>query len=108
MVAKITTPHRVKDALNYNENKVQKGQAECLMAANYLQDAKQMSFYRKLAGFQATLSLLSGESPSTRVAAGFRQANVKLQKRFECHVTWLVLLQFALIVQKCQVVHIPQ
>src|SRR4051812_7194290 len=52
MVAKITTPHRVKDALNYNENKVQKGQAECLLAANYLQDAKSISFYQKLAAFE--------------------------------------------------------
>jgi len=28
MVAKITAPHRLLTALNYNENKVQKGKAE--------------------------------------------------------------------------------
>src|SRR3954471_15282864 len=52
MVAKITTPHQIKDALNYNESKVQQGEAECLLAANYLQDAKTMNFYQKLAGFE--------------------------------------------------------
>ena len=37
--------------MNYNEKKVQKGQAECLFAGNYLTEAKSMNFYQKLAGF---------------------------------------------------------
>lgn len=52
MVAKITTPKSIEAALNYNEKKVQKGNALCLHAANYLKDAKQMSFYQKLFGFE--------------------------------------------------------
>ncbi|HLP37596.1 relaxase/mobilization nuclease domain-containing protein [Lacibacter sp.] len=52
MVAKITTPKRIEAALNYNEKKVQKGNAVCLQAVNYLQDAGEMSFYQKLAGFE--------------------------------------------------------
>ena len=52
MVAKITTPHRINDALNYNEQKVKKGNAECLYAGNYLKEAKDMNFYRKLQGFE--------------------------------------------------------
>lgn len=52
MVAKITIPKSIEAALNYNEKKVQKGQAECLFAGNYLNDSKSMNFYQKLAGFE--------------------------------------------------------
>ena len=52
MVAKITIPKSIEAALNYNEKKVQKGAAECLHAANYLSDAKNMHFYQKLNGFE--------------------------------------------------------
>ncbi len=57
MVAKITTPKSIEAALNYNEKKVQKGNAICLHAANYLKEAKQMNFYQKLAGFERLNSL---------------------------------------------------
>ncbi len=52
MVAKITIPKSIEAALNYNEKKVQKGAAECLHAANYLSEAKNMNFYQKLNGFE--------------------------------------------------------
>lgn len=52
MVAKITIPKSIEAALNYNEKKVQKGSAECLHAANYLSEAKNMNFYQKLNGFE--------------------------------------------------------
>ena len=57
MVAKITTPKNIEAALNYNEKKVQKGNAVCLQAANYLKEAKEMNFYQKLAGFERLNSL---------------------------------------------------
>jgi hypothetical protein len=57
MVAKITTPKSIEAALNYNEKKVQKGNAVCLHAANYLKDAKHMNFYQKLSGFERLNSL---------------------------------------------------
>lgn len=57
MVAKITTPKSIEAALNYNEKKVQKGNAVCLHAANYLKDVKEMNFYQKLAGFERLNSL---------------------------------------------------
>ncbi len=57
MVAKITTPKSIEAALNYNEKKVQKGNAVCLYAANYLKDAKDMNFYQKLNGFERLNSL---------------------------------------------------
>jgi Relaxase/Mobilisation nuclease domain len=57
MVAKITTPKSIEAALNYNEKKVQKGNAVCLQAANYLNEAKAMNFYQKLNGFERLNSL---------------------------------------------------
>lgn len=45
-------PKSIEAALNYNEKKVQKGNAVCLHAANYLKDAKDMNFYQKLNGFK--------------------------------------------------------
>jgi hypothetical protein len=52
MVAKITFPKSIEAALNYNEKKMQKGSAQCLHAANYLKDAREMNFYQKLNGFK--------------------------------------------------------
>jgi hypothetical protein len=53
MVAKIAIAKAVSGALNYNENKVQKGKAECLEAANFRYEAKEMNFYQKLAEFES-------------------------------------------------------
>ncbi len=52
MVAKITIPHRLSDALNYNEHKVAKGKAECIHASGFLRGADEMNFYQKMAGFE--------------------------------------------------------
>src|SRR5665647_2003563 len=57
MVAKITIPKSIDAALNYNEKKVQKGNAVYLYAANYLRDTKEMNFYQKLNGFERLNSL---------------------------------------------------
>lgn len=65
MVAKITIPKSIEAALNYNEQKAQKGKAVCLHAANYLKDAKQMNFYQKLAGFERLNSLNERASTKT-------------------------------------------
>jgi hypothetical protein len=57
MVTRITTPHSIQRALNYNEQKVRKGQAEFLFAGNYLKDAAQLNFYDKLKRFTDLISL---------------------------------------------------
>jgi hypothetical protein len=51
MVAKITMPQNVIAALNYNENKLKQGKAQCIYAAGYLRSAEDMNFYQKLNGF---------------------------------------------------------
>lgn len=57
MVAKITTPKTVSRALNYNEQKVNAGKAECLYAGNFLQEANELNFYQKLERFEHQNSL---------------------------------------------------
>lgn len=57
MVAKITVPHSIERALNYNEKKMQKGIAECIHAHNYLKEAGQLNYYEKLQRFQQLISL---------------------------------------------------
>lgn len=52
MVAKMTFPKRIEAALNYNENKVSQGKAECLYAGNFLKETSAMNFYNKLEGFE--------------------------------------------------------
>nr|WP_294991384.1 relaxase/mobilization nuclease domain-containing protein [uncultured Sediminibacterium sp.] len=65
MVAKITSPSKVIAALNYNENKVKEGKAECLHASGYLQNANGMNFYQKLDGFERRNMLNSRATTKT-------------------------------------------
>ncbi len=48
MVAVIKTGHSIGRILNYNENKVKDGKAECISAINYHTDVQQLSFNHKL------------------------------------------------------------
>lgn len=65
MVAKITSPARIIAALNYNENKVQEGKAECLHASGYLREVTEMNFYQKLEGFERLNNLNSRATTKT-------------------------------------------
>ena len=58
MVAVIKTGHSIHRIVNYNENKVKEGVAECISAANYPKDADTLSFKNKLNGLfnQAALN----------------------------------------------------
>jgi hypothetical protein len=57
MVVKITSPHSLQRVLNYNEKKVQKGQAECIHAGNYLLNPEQMKYHHKLKRLQDLIVL---------------------------------------------------
>ena len=48
MVAVIKTGHSIHRIVNYNENKVKEGVAECISAANYPKDADTLSFKNRL------------------------------------------------------------
>lgn len=57
MVAQITIPKSIKRALNYNEQKVQKGDAELIHAGNYLKLPEEMNFKDKLQRFENLIAL---------------------------------------------------
>jgi hypothetical protein len=42
MVGKITVPNSIKRALNYNEQKLKEGVAECIYAHNFLKEAEHL------------------------------------------------------------------
>lgn len=52
MVVRITSPHSLQKALNYNEQKCQQEKAVCIFAGNYLQEANQMNFHQKMERMQ--------------------------------------------------------
>src|SRR5688572_28910364 len=60
MVAIITYPSNLMNALNYHEKKVQKAKAECLYAENFLLDKHQLNFYDKLHRFKNQIALNPG------------------------------------------------
>lgn len=57
MVAKITVPAGIKRALNYNEQKLKEGVAECIYAHNFLKKAENLNFYEKLRSFEKLIAL---------------------------------------------------
>jgi len=65
MVAKITIPNSIKRALNYNEQKMKEGVAECIYAHNFLKEAEQLNFYEKLSRFEKLISLNKRASTNT-------------------------------------------
>jgi hypothetical protein len=48
MVAKTIRGSSISNTLNYNEQKVQLGDARCINAVNYPKDLEQLNFYDKL------------------------------------------------------------
>ncbi len=65
MVAKITVPNSIRRALNYNDQKVKEGKAECIYAHNFLKEHEQLKFYEKLARFEGLISLNKRASTNT-------------------------------------------
>jgi hypothetical protein len=52
MVCKVRSGKNIKGALNYNEQKVKQGVAECIAAANFVGEPHQLRFSHKLARFE--------------------------------------------------------
>lgn len=57
MVPQITHPHSLKRTLNYNEQKMQKGQAALILAGNFLQNPEELNFSEKLNRFEKLMEL---------------------------------------------------
>lgn len=75
MVAKITVPQNVRRALNYNEQKVKQGKAECLYAGNFLKDVEQMNFHEKLERFTRNIELNKSKTNTLHISLNFDQAD---------------------------------
>jgi hypothetical protein len=58
-------PNSIKRALNYNENKVKEGKAECIYAHNFLKEYDHLNFYEKLRRFENIISLNKRASTNT-------------------------------------------
>ncbi|WP_394775776.1 relaxase/mobilization nuclease domain-containing protein [Flavobacterium sp.] len=57
MVTIIKTSHSIRSVLNYNENKVKQGVAECIGAGNYTADVDKLNDFAKLNRFTKRLEL---------------------------------------------------
>ena len=57
MVARINTSKSILKALNYNEQKVKNGKAECIHASGFIKDNNELNFYDKLSHFESYISL---------------------------------------------------
>jgi len=80
MVAKITVPNNIKRALNYNEQKLKDGKAECIYANRFLKEASQLHFYEKLSRFEQLIALNKRATTNTvHISLNFG-VNEKLEK----------------------------
>lgn len=85
MVAKITVPHSIKRALNYNEQKMREGKAKCIYAHNFLKEAEQLNFYEKLQRFEDLITLNKRAATNTvHISLNFSvNENLKQEKLAE-------------------------
>ena len=65
MVARINTSKSILKALNYNEQKVKNGKAECICACGFIKDDAELNFYNKLNHFERCISLNDRASCNT-------------------------------------------
>lgn len=84
MVAVIKTGHSIHRIVNYNENKVKEGVAECISAANYPIDAGKLSFKNKLNRllFQAALNTNVNRN-SVHVSLNFDPSEILSKEKLE-------------------------
>ena len=65
MVTRINTGKSILKALNYNEQKVKNGKAECIHASGFIKDKNELNFYNKLNHFERCISLNDRASCNT-------------------------------------------
>jgi hypothetical protein len=95
MVAKITTPISINRALNYNEQKVQKGTAQCLFAGNFLHRADELNFYQKLAWFQKLIEQNTSKTNTLHISLNFHVSeNFSKEKFIEMAETYMRKIGF--------------
>lgn len=81
MVAVIKTGHSIRGMLNYNENKVKEGKAQCIGQHNYPLDAERLSYAMKLNLMQRQAQLNENVKRNTvHISLNFDPSEVNLPK----------------------------
>jgi len=97
MVAKITVPNSIKRALNYNEQKMKEGVAQCIYAHNFLKEVELLNFYEKLNRFEGLISLNKRASTNTvHISLNFGlNENIEKDKLTEIASVYMEKIGFA-------------
>src|SRR4051794_13291130 len=84
MVAVIKTGHSIHRILNYNEQKVKEGVAECIVAVNYPKDEEDLSFTNKLNRLQNQTALNENVSrKSVNISLNFHPSERLRKERLQ-------------------------
>lgn len=71
MVAKIIVSKNIGKALNYNEQKVQKGHAQCIHAQNFIREKEDMNFHEKLERFTNLIGRNDSKTNTLHISLNF-------------------------------------
>lgn len=81
MVAIIKTGHSIRAMLNYNENKIKEGKAECIGQGNYPVDADRLTYAMKLNRLEKQCKLNENVKRNTvHISLNFDPSEASLQK----------------------------
>lgn len=97
MVAVIKTGHSIRGMLNYNENKVNEGKAQCIGQHNYPLDAERLSYAMKLNLMQRQAQLNENVKRNTvHISLNFdpSEANLPKEKLLEIAGTYMDKIGF--------------
>jgi hypothetical protein len=97
MVTKITVPSSINKALNYNEQKVKQGKAECIHAHRFIKEHSELNFYEKLGRFQTLIALNKRASTNTvHISLNFAiNENLEKEKLIEIANRYMEKIGFA-------------
>jgi hypothetical protein len=96
MVTRITVPQSIRRVLNYNEQKVKQGMAECLHAGNFLKDTGQMNFHEKLQRFMRNIELNKSKTNTLHISLNFDAADkITSDKMVQVAIEYMQRIGFA-------------
>jgi hypothetical protein len=97
MVTKITVPSSISKALNYNEQKVKQGKAECIHAHRFIKEHSELNFNEKLGRFQSLIDLNKRASTNTvHISLNFAvNENIEKEKLIEIANCYMEKIGFA-------------
>lgn len=97
MVAIIKTGHSIRAMLNYNENKIKEGKAECIGQGNYPVDAERLTYTMKLNRLEKQCKLNENVKRNTvHISLNFdpSEANLPQEKLLEIAESYMDKIGF--------------